>query len=70
MSHEDICTWTGFACGLLIGFFLGAIVWTLLTYWYLCIKDWFRKRKKDSFTLGRNMKTGPAPTLISIDDEN
>lgn len=69
MSREDICTWTGFVFGLIIGFFLGTIVWSFLTFWHLCIKDWFHKRKKGSFTLGKNMKTGPAPKLISIDDE-
>jgi hypothetical protein len=69
MNREDICTWTGFAFGLLIGFFLGAIVRSLLTYWYLCIKDWFHKRKEREFTLGRNLKTGHDPTLISIDDD-
>lgn len=69
MSREDICTWTGFACGLFVGFFLGSLVWSMLTYVYLCLKDWLHKRKVSRFTLGKNMKTGPTPTLTSIDDD-
>lgn len=69
MTREDACTLTGFAFGLFVGFILGSIVWSMLTYVYLCIKDWYHKRKHRKFTLGRNMKTEPAPKLISIDDD-
>lgn len=58
-----------FICGLIIGFILGSIGWAAAVYVVLTIKDWIRKRREGNFKLGRNMKKGPPPKLISIDDD-
>lgn len=59
-----------FLGGLIIGIFLGSIGWAGTTYAVLCIKDWIRKNKEGSFKLGRNIKKGPTPKLISLDDDD
>ena len=58
-----------FLSGLIIGFILGSIGWAAAVYAVLTIKDRIRKRKEGNFKLGRNMKKGPPPKLISIDDD-
>lgn len=58
-----------FLWGLVIGFILGSIGWAGAAYAVLCIKDWIRHKKEGNFKLGKNIKKGPTPKLISLDDD-
>lgn len=58
-----------FLWGLIIGFILGSIGWAAAVYAFLTIKDWIRKRREGNFKLGRDMKKGRTPKLISLDDD-
>lgn len=55
--------------GIIIGFFLGSIGWAGAVYAVLTVKDWIRHKKEGNFKLGKNIKKGPTPKLISIDDD-
>ena len=57
-------------CGLFIGFIAGSIGWAAATYAVLTIKDWIRKKKEGNFRLGKNIKKGLAPKLISLYDDD
>lgn len=58
-----------FLGGIIIGFFLGSIGWAGAVYAVLTVKDWIRRKKERNFKLGKNIKKGPTPKLISIDDD-
>ena len=58
-----------FLCGLIVGFILGSIGWAAAVFAVLCIKDWIRHKKEGNFKLGKNIKKGPTPKLISLDDD-
>ena len=57
-----------FIYGLIIGLFLGSIGWALLRYLSLCVRDLVHKKKEARFKLGKNIKNGSEPKLISLDD--
>lgn len=61
--------YTAFIIGLIIGFFAGSIGWAAAVYAILTIKDRIRKRKEGNLELGKNIKKGPTPKLISIEDD-
>ena len=61
--------YSAFIIGLIIGFFAGSIGWAVATYAVLTIKDWIRKRREGDFKLGSNMKKGPSPELMSLDED-
>ena len=62
--------YSAFIIGLIIGFFAGSIGWAGATYAVLTIKDWIRNKKEGNFKLGKNIKKGPIPKLISLDDDD
>lgn len=55
---------------LIIGIFLGSIGRAATVYAVLTVKDWIRHKKEGNFKLGKNIKKGPAPKLISLDDDD
>lgn len=62
--------YSAFIIGLIIGFFAGSIGWAAAVYAVLTVKDWIRHNKEGNFKLGKNIKKGPAPRLISLDDDD
>lgn len=55
--------------GVVAGFF-SVFLWGAVRYVVLTIKDRIKKRKAGNYTLAKNMKKGPPPKLISLDDDN
>ena len=54
---------------MIIGFILGSIGWAAAVYAVLTIKDLICKRREGNIKLGRDLKPGRPPKLISIDEE-
>lgn len=55
---------------LIIGIILGSIGRAAAVYAVLTVKDWIRKKKERNIKLGKNIKKGPTPKLISLDDDD